>query len=89
MINSAKSTFEFVKRNRLMYGFEKRILKFLINELPKTLQNKSLKLRHFKKLSSELEIIFKSEYEKSVINYFDYKLWVDEKIIQLESLNKI
>ena len=72
-----------------MYGFEKRILKFLINELPKTLQNKSLNLRLFKKLSSELEIIFKSEYEKSVINYFDYKLWVDKKIIQLESLNKI
>jgi hypothetical protein len=89
MINSAKSTFEFVKRNKLLYGFEKRILKFLINELPKTLQDKSLKLRLFKKLSSELEIIFKSEYEKSVINYFDYKLWVDEKIIQLEPLNKI
>ena len=89
MINSAKSTFEFVKRNKLLYDFEKRILKFLINELPKTFQDKSLKLRLSKKLSSELEIIFKSEYEKSVINYFDYKLWVDEKIIQLEPLNKI
>jgi hypothetical protein len=89
MIYSAKATNEFVKRNKVMYDFEKRILKFLINELPKTLQDKSLKLRLFKKLSSELEIIFNSEYEKSVINYFDYKLWVVKKIIQLESLNKI
>jgi hypothetical protein len=71
-----------------MYGFEKRILKFLINEVPKSFQDKSLKLRHFKKLSADLDVIFSLEYEKSVINYFDYKLWVDKKIKLLESQNK-
>ncbi len=81
MIYSAKATNEFVKRNKVMYDFEKRMLKFMIIDLPKSAVNKTLGIKNFEKLRNDLDIIFKSEYEKSVINYFDYESWIEKKIV--------
>jgi hypothetical protein len=85
MIYSAKATNEFVKRNKVMYDFEKRMLKFFIREIPKAIGNKKDKLLIFKKLSADLAIIFQSEYERSVLNYFDYEKWINEKIKNLNA----
>jgi hypothetical protein len=85
MIYSAKATNEFVKRNNVMYGFEKRMLKFLIREIPKAIGNKKDKLLIFKKLSADLAIVIQSEYERSVLNYFDYEKWINEKIKNLNA----
>ena len=85
MIYSAKATNEFVKRNKVMYDFEKRMLKFLIREIPKAIGNKKDKLLIFKKLSADLAIVFQSEYERSVLNYFDYEKWINEKIKNLNA----
>lgn len=85
MIYSAKATNEFVKRNKVMYGFEKRMLKFIIREIPKTVGNKKDKLLILRKLSADLVIIFQSEYERSVLNYFDYEKWINEKIKNLNA----
>jgi hypothetical protein len=85
MIYSAKATNEFVKRNKVMYDFEKRMLKFLIREIPKAIGNKKDKLLIFKKLSADLVIVFQSEYERSVLNYFDYEKWINEKIKKLNA----
>jgi hypothetical protein len=88
MIYSAKATNEFVKRNRVMYGFEKRMLKFLIREIPKAIGDKKDKLLIFKKLSADLATVFGSEYERSVLNYFDYENWINDKIKNLERFLK-
>ncbi len=80
MIYSAKATNEFVKRNKLMYEFEKRMLKFITREIPKAIGNKKDKLLIFRKLSADLAIVFQSEYERSVLNYFDYEKWINDKI---------
>lgn len=86
MIYSAKATNEFVKRNKLMYEFEKRMLKFNIREIPKAIGNKKDKLLIFRKLSADLATVFESEYERSVLNYFDYEKWINDKIKNLERM---
>jgi hypothetical protein len=85
MIYSAKATNEFVKRNKLMYEFEKRMLKFIIRKIPKTIGDKKDKLLIFKKLSADLAIVFQSEFERSVLNYFDYEKWINDKIKNLNA----
>jgi hypothetical protein len=79
---------EFVKRNKVMYDFEKRMLKFLIREIPKAIGDKKDKLLIFKKLSADLATVFGSEYERSVLNYFDYENWINDKIKNLERFLK-
>ena len=68
-----------------MYEFEKRMLKFIIRKIPKTIGDKKDKLLIFKKLSADLAIVFQSEFERSVLNYFDYEKWINDKIKNLNA----
>ena len=80
MISTANSVTEFMKRNAVFFKFEKKILRFIIRELP-TIQEKSQqeRLKKFEKLRTDLDGIFESGYERKVLNYFDYYHWIDAK----------
>jgi hypothetical protein len=81
MISTANSVTEFMKRNAVFFKFEKKILRFIIRELP-TIHEKSKqeRVKKFEKLRAELESIFESDYERKVLNYFDYNHWIDTKM---------
>jgi tetratricopeptide (TPR) repeat protein len=80
MISTANSVTEFMKRNAVFFSFEKKILRFILRELP-TIQEKSKpeRIKKFEKLRAELDSIFESGYERKVLNYFDYYHWIDAK----------
>ena len=80
MISTANSVTEFMKRNAVFFSFEKKILRFILRELP-TIQEKSKpeRIKKFEKLRAELDSIFESGYERKVLNYFDYYYWIDAK----------
>jgi hypothetical protein len=80
MISTANSVTEFMKRNAVFFSFEKKILRFILRELP-TIQEKSKqeRIKKIEKLRAELESIFESDYERKVLNYFDYYYWIDAK----------
>jgi hypothetical protein len=81
MISTANSVTEFMKRNAVFFSFEKKILRFILRELP-TIQEKSKqeRIKKIEKLRAELESIFESDYERKVLNYFDYYHWIDTKM---------
>jgi hypothetical protein len=84
---SAKSSEEYMKRNQIFYLFEKRFLGFIIRDLFRFETMKSTrKLEKLRQLKIDLEQIFESPYERTVLNYFDYFFWVDLKLKQLESV---
>jgi hypothetical protein len=84
---SAKSAEEYMKRNSLLYRFEKRIIGFIVRDLYcfETMKNMQ-KLKKLKQLNADLIEIFESPYERTVLNYFDYSFWVDLKLKQFESV---
>jgi len=83
MFYAAKATNEFLKRNKLFFAFEKRILKFMMMDLPKSNDVKEPEIKVFRQFQSNLETILESEFERSVLNYFDYRKWISAKIEQL------
>jgi translation elongation factor EF-Ts len=80
MISTVNSVTEFMKRNTVFFRFEKKILRFIIRELT-TFQQKSKQERekNFEKFRMDLDGIFESNYERKVLNYFDYYHWIDTK----------
>jgi hypothetical protein len=81
MFSAAKSVSEFMKRNGVYYKFERRIIGFISSDLLKfNNKTKSAKAVCFEKLKADIELIFNSDYEKKVLNYFDYPLWIDSKL---------
>ena len=78
MISTVNSVTEFMKRNTVFFRFEKKILRFIIRELT-TFQQKSKQERkkNFEKFRMDLDGIFESNYERKVLNYFDYYHWID------------
>ena len=80
MVNTAKSAAEFLRRNKIFYQFEKRIISFISKDLA-TLRFKSVDLQKekFRKLYAELNLIFESIFERKVLNYFNYLNWLEEK----------
>jgi hypothetical protein len=89
MVSTAKSLSEFMKRNDVYYKFEKRIISFISRDLL-TLANKANvdRAASFEKLKADIQLIFKSEYERKVVNYFDYLFWIDNKLHQYSTLRK-
>jgi hypothetical protein len=82
MVNTAKSAAEFLRRNKIFFRFEKRMISFITRDLSsKDSQKKSNEIDKFLKLQADLNLIFKSGYEANVLNYFDYVSWLSEKII--------
>jgi hypothetical protein len=80
MVSTANSVTEFIKRNSLFFKFEKKILRFIIRELP-TIQEKSVyeRVKKFDKLKTDFDGLFESVYERKVLNYFDYYSWIDKE----------
>lgn len=88
MISVAKSVAEFMKRNNIYYKFEKRIINFIVKELPfLEIRKNKASVDNFEKLKSDFDIIFRSEYELKVLNYFDYYSWIYQKIEFYNSKN--
>ena len=89
MISAAKSVAEFMKRNLVYFNFEKRIINFIVKDLP-FFQSKSpeVKMKKFQKLKSEFDLIFDSPYEAQVLKYFNYYLWIENKIAQYQAKAK-
>ena len=86
MKNTAKSITEFMKRNKVYYEFEKRFVKFIINDLSGIkYKSRKIKINLLENLKKDLELIYKSEYEIKVLNYFDYFSWVNNKIENLQN----
>ncbi|MEY4595539.1 MAG: hypothetical protein RIQ47_1949 [Bacteroidota bacterium] len=86
MVSIAKALVEFMKRNAVYYKFEQRIIRFITKELSTVAEkSKIVQEAYFKKLKTDLQLIFKSIYERKVINYFDYIFWIDNKLEQIKS----
>jgi len=70
-----------MKRNGILFKFEKKMIRFIINELPILLE-KPIEARRKKmeKLKMDITTIFESSYERKVLNYFDYFHWIDTQI---------
>jgi hypothetical protein len=80
MISTANSVTEFMKRNAVFFKFEKKILRFIIRELPVIHEkSKQERVKKFEKLRTDLDGIFESGYERKVLNYFDYYYWIEAK----------
>jgi len=81
LISTAKSIADFMKRNGILFKFEKKMIRFIINELPILLE-KPIEARRKKmeKLKMDITTIFESSYERKVLNYFDYFHWIDTQI---------
>jgi hypothetical protein len=81
MISTANSLTQFMKRNSVFFRFEKKILRFVIRELP-TIEEKTTqeRVKKFQKLRTDFDRIFESTYEQKVLNYFDYNNWIDVQI---------
>ncbi len=80
MVSTANSVTEFIKRNSLFFKFEKKILRFIIRELP-SIQEKPVyeRVKKFDKLKTDFDGLFESVYERKVLNYFDYYSWIDKE----------
>ena len=76
--STALSIADFMKRNRIVFKFEKKMIRFIRYDLT-DFQNKSFEVRQkkLKSLKSEITTIFESKYERKVLNYFDYFYWID------------
>ena len=82
----AKSAEEYMKRNAILYRFEKRFIAFIGRDLFRFENMKSAqKIQKLESLEADLIQIFESPYERSVLNYFDYPYWVRLKIADLQS----
>lgn len=81
---SAKSAEEYMKRNEIFYRFEKRFLGFISGDLFRFETMKNLqKVKKLEQLASDLNQIFESPFERTVLNYFDYPHWVHLKMEEL------
>jgi hypothetical protein len=82
---SAKSSEEYMKRNQIFYLFEKRFLGFIIRDLFRfEIMKNSQKLEKLEQLKTDLNQIFESPYERTVLNYFDYLYWIKLKTAELQ-----
>ena len=83
---AAKSAEEYMKRNQVLYKFEKRFTAFIVRDLFRFDTMKSFqKLQKLEQLNADLIQIFESPYERSVLNYFDYPYWIKLKTEELQS----
>jgi hypothetical protein len=81
---SAKSAEEYMKRNSILYRFEKRFTGFIVRDLFRFETMKNIqKLKKLEQLNNDLIQIFESPFERTVLNYFDYLYWVNQKIEKL------
>lgn len=81
---AAKSAEENMKRNKILYRFEKRFTAFIIRDLFRFDAMKSnQKLQKLEQLNTDLIQIFESPYERTVLNYFDYPYWIKLKMEEL------
>ena len=82
---AAKSAEEYMKRNQVLYRFEKRFTAFIVRDLFRFETMKSIqKLQKLEQLNADLIEIFESPYERSVLNYFDYPYWIKLKTEELQ-----
>lgn len=83
---AAKSAEENMKRNQILYRFEKRFTAFIVRDLFRFDTMKSLqKLHKLEQLNADLMQIFESPFERTVLNYFDYPYWIKLKIDELRA----
>ena len=82
MIYSARSASYFLRENNSYFNFEKRILRFIRYELP-TIESLSHNQRSekFVNLKEDFLKLFENEYGKSVLTYFNFIKWTEDKII--------
>ncbi|NVO03667.1 MAG: hypothetical protein HXX09_13305 [Bacteroidetes bacterium] len=82
MIYSARSASYFLREHNSYFDFEKRILRFIRYELPRV-QNlsPSLQVSKFIKLKEDFLLLFNNQYENSVLTYFNFVKWAEDKII--------
>jgi hypothetical protein len=84
---SAKSAEEYMKRNSILYRFEKRFTGFIVRDLFRFETMKSMqKLKRLEQLNADLIQIFESPFERTVLNYFDYQYWINEKLEKLKTV---
>jgi hypothetical protein len=79
--STAQSVSDFMKRNGILFQFEKKMIRFIINDLPELWEKPlEIKRKKMEKLKSDITHIFESSYEKKVLNYFDYYHWIDMQL---------
>jgi hypothetical protein len=84
---SAKSAEEYMKRNSILYRFEKRFTGFIVRDLFRFETMKRMqKLKRLEQLNADLIQIFESPFERTVLNYFDYLYWVNQKLEKLRTI---
>jgi hypothetical protein len=81
--STAKSIKDFLERNGILFKFEKRMIRFIMNDLPILLEKPvETRRKKIEKLKSDITLIFESNYEKKVLNYFDYYFWIDSQAVR-------
>jgi len=70
----------YLKKKEKLYVFEKLILSFFRNELPKTDNEKKAVTAAFSNLKKELLLVMKDPNEAIIVTYFDFISWIDSKI---------
>jgi tetratricopeptide (TPR) repeat protein len=81
--STAKSIKDFMERNGILFKFEKRMIRFIMNDLPILLEKPvETRRKKIEKLKSDITLILESNYEKKVLNYFDYYFWIDSQAVR-------
>lgn len=76
---AAVSTYRFLYKRKRLYKFENIVLQFIKDKLPH-INTKVLQKEAFKELQLKMNSLFNDNFEKKVLEYFDFITWIESKI---------
>jgi hypothetical protein len=74
-----KSTYRFLYRHKRIYEVEDALLLFIRNKLLKNTRPQLL-IKDFIELKAKLEKITEKQFEKNILEFFDFIAWLESKI---------
>jgi hypothetical protein len=81
---SIKSTMRFLKKTDRVFKFEKLILNFLAKAV--MYENDSERIELYEKLKADINKISNDQFEKNVLEQFDFISWINSKLLDTEML---
>ena len=81
---SIKSTMRFLKKTDRVFKFEKLILNFLAKAV--MYENDSERIELYEKLKVDINKISNDQFEKNVLEQFDFISWINSKLLDTEML---
>jgi len=76
---AALSAYRFLYKRKRLYKFENIVLQFIKDKLPH-INTKARQSEAFKELQEKMDLLFKDNFEKKVLDYFDFSTWIESKI---------